>query len=101
MRFGKRPWEGGLVSTAGHQPLIGAFEPTERCSITCWRRILMHSSRLGLVVSTSALALMLSTAPIAPSKTGWLSPTAALAASASAQSSSHSDAGGGVAHTTP
>src|SRR5215468_7152019 len=78
VRFGKRPWEGGLVSTAGHQPLIGALEPTERCSITCWRRILMHSSRLGLVVSTSALALMLSTAPIAPSQTGWLSSTAAL-----------------------
>src|SRR5215475_12623833 len=69
-----------------------------------WRRTQMNSPRqlrLGLVVSTSALALMLSAAPTAPVlHTGWLKVTAAYAATASAHSESHSTAGAGGSDTS-
>src|SRR5262249_45718927 len=83
----------------------GAFQEQDGCSDNfVWRRTQMKSPRqlrLGLVVSTSALALMLSAAPTAPVlHTGWLKVTAAYAATASAHSESHSTAGAGGSDTS-
>src|SRR5262249_352365 len=65
----------------------------------CWRRTQMNSPRrlrLGLALSTSAFALMLAAAPVAPdAQSGWLKATAALAATPSAHSETHSPPGAG------
>src|SRR5215467_13275172 len=53
-----------------------------------------HQTKWGLIVSTSAFALMLLAAPMVAH------PTAALAASASGHSDSHSTSGGGATSST-